>query len=480
MHSTTETRGTNWSLAYASGMSDSVTDSYNVVFCVLDSLRTDRVSAYDETIEFTDHIGSIADDAVVFEHAVAQAPWTLPSHASMFTGEYPWEHGTTHARSYFPTGKSTFVSQFAGADYRTAAITPNIWISPHKGMTRDFEFVENFLGTADNPVSRRLSRLSTKLYDAIGTRTKRLLGRQLDRAFRLFGVDDSCKSEETIAAVESYLADRSADERFFLYVNFMEPHEPYHPPQRYLDAHGVADTSSIPHRQKDMFTMDDIDFEKLQAVYDASADYTDDLVGRLSAALAANDLDEDTVVVLLSDHGQALGERDGLFGHQFTVIEPVVNTVLLVDHPELDARREPRPIELRSLFELVPYYAGLAEEPPDVFEGPIRGGYEFPENFTGYIPADEWDEYYRRTRYLKADGTKVVKSVDEAGEARYEALDLETGESVPVPPALRTAIDSIEAADPVADADDDAGDEDDRPADADDAVADRLEALGYR
>ena len=476
-----ETRGTNWSLVHNFGMSDSVTDRYNVVFCVLDSLRTDRVSAYDETIDFTDHIGSIAESAVVFEHAVAQAPWTLPSHASMFTGEYPWEHGTTHARSYFPTGKSTFVSQFSDAGYRTAAITPNIWISPHKGMTREFETVENFLGSADNPVSQRLSRLSTKLYDAIDARTKRLLGRQLDRAFRLFGVDDSCKSEETIGAVESYLAERSPDERFFLYVNFMEPHEPYHPPQRYLEAHGVSDTSSIPHRQKDMFTMDDIDFEKLRAVYDASADYTDDLVGRLSAALDENDLAEETVVVLLSDHGQALGERDGLFGHQFTVIEPVVNTLLLVDHPAIEARRESRPIECRSLFELVPYYAGLTAEPTDVFEGPIRGGYEFPENFTGYIPKAEWDEYYRRTRYLKADGTKVVKSVDESGEARYEALDIETGESVPVPPALRTAIDSIGAADPVADPDADAGDNEDRSADAaDDAVADRLEALGYR
>jgi Arylsulfatase A and related enzymes len=348
-------------------MTDAVADKYNVVFLVLDSLRKDRVSAYNEAIDFTENLGSIADDAIRFDDAVTQAPWTLPSHASMFTGEYPWEHGTTHARSYFPTGKSTFVSEFGAAGYSTAAITSNVWITPHKGMTGDFDYVENFLGGADNRLSRRISKTATKLYDALGTLPKRVLGRQLDRAFRLLDVDDSCKSEETVAAAEEYLGERDADEGFFLYVNLMEPHEPYYPPQRYLDEHGVTDESKIPHRQKDMFTKDDTDFDELAKAYDASVDYTDDLVGRITDALAANDLDEETVVVVLSDHGQALGENE-VFGHQFTVMDPVIDSVLLVDHPEMDARTEARPFELRALHELVPAYAGA---PADA-RGPLR------------------------------------------------------------------------------------------------------------
>ena len=454
-------------------MSDATSGRYNVVFLVLDSLRTDRVGAYNENVDFTENIGDLATSSVVFENAVTQAPWTLPSHASMFTGKYPWDHGTTQARSYATGDEETFIGTLREAGYTTGAITPNVWITPHKGMTDDFDAVENFLGSADNSLSRRLSKLSTKLYDGLGTLPKRILGRQLDRAFRLFGVDDSCKSEETVAAVEDYLGDREPAEDFFLYVNLMEPHEPYHPPQRYVDKHGVTDESAVPHRQKDMFTKDDIDYDQLRRMYDASVDYTDDLVGRITAALDDNDLDDDTVVVVLSDHGQALGE-DGVFGHQFTVAEPVINTVLLVDHPDLAARREDRPFELRRLHDLVPYYAGLESTEPDAFGGTIRGGYEFPENFTGYIPSEQWDDYYRQARYVKRDGITVVKSTDDGGNSRYEAIDTDTGESVSVPDDLQREVDAIgEVA-----VDTDTSDEPDGA--VDDEIEDRLEALGYR
>jgi len=454
-------------------MSDATSGRYNVVFLVLDSLRTDRVGAYNNAVDFTDHLDTMADSSVVFENAVTQAPWTLPSHASMFTGNYPWDHGTTQARSYATGDEETFIGTLREAGYTTGAITPNVWITPHKGMTADFDFVENFLGSADNSLSRRISKLSTKLYDGLGTLPKRILGRQLDRAFRLFGVDDSCKSEETVAAVEDYLGDREAAEEFFLYVNLMEPHEPYHPPQRYVDNHGVTDESTVPHRQKDMFTKDDIDYDQLRRMYDASVDYTDDLVGRITTALDENGLDDDTVVVVLSDHGQALGE-DGVFGHQFTVAEPVINTVLLVDHPDIQRRREDRPFELRRLHDLVPYWAGIESTEPDAFGGTIRGGYEFPENFTGYIPSDQWDDYYRQARYVKRDGIKVVKSTADGGDSRYEAIDLDTGESVPVPEELRCEVDAIgEVA-----VDTDSSDEPEGA--VDEEIEDRLEALGYR
>jgi len=223
-----------------------------------------------------------------------------------------------------------------------------------------------------------------------------------------------------------------------------------------------------------MFTKDDIDYAELGRMYDASVDYTDDLVGRITDALAANDLDDDTVVVLLSDHGQALGE-DGVFGHQFTVADPVIETVLMVDHPDLEARREDRPFELRRLHDLVPYYAGVRSTRPEVFGGPIRGGYEFPENFTGYIPSDQWDEYYRRARYVRRDGTTVVKSTAEDGSSRYTARDA-AGEPVVVPDDLKREVDAIGEVD--VGAADENGDE---PAgDVDDEIEDRLEALGYR
>jgi len=452
-------------------MAQDGSETKNVLFLVLDSLRKDRVSVYNDDIGFTPHIQEVADSSIVFEDAVAQAPWTLPSHASMFTGEYPWEHGTTHARSYFPSDSETFVSEFRAAGYTTAAITPNVWITPHKGMTRGFDHVENFLGKADNRLSVALSRLGTKAYHTLDDVTRRFLGRQLDRLFRLFDLDDSCRSEETVREVERYL-DGRGDEDFFLYANLMEPHEPYRPPRRYVEDHGVDEGAAIPHRQKDLFTMDGIDFDELRSVYDASVDYTDDLVGRIVDSLRSNDLEDDTVVVLLSDHGQSLGE-DGGFGHQFTVSEPVVNAILMVSDPDGEPGTEERPFELRRLADLVPYHAGIAPRPDDPFADVVRGGCEFPENFTGYIPRDRWDEYYRRRRYAKRDGEKVVESVGEDGEARYVAYDLETGEEIPVPQDLRAAFDGAET---------DPGDAENghEGPETDEAVEKRLEDLGYK
>ena len=461
-------------------MRNTGSEKRNVVFLVLDSLRKDRVSPYNEEVGFTEHINEFADSSVVFNDAVTQAPWTLPSHASMFTGEYPWEHGTTHARSYFPSDKETFVSEFREAGYTTAAITPNVWITPHKGMTRDFDYVENFLGKADNRLSVALSRFGTKAFHSLDDLTRRVLGRQLDRIFRLFDVDDSCKSEETVEEVELYLDERgaeTADESFFLYVNLMEPHEPYRPPLRYVERHGVEEDANIPHRQKDVFTKEDIDFGELRKMYDASVDYTDDLVGQIMDALRRNDLDDETVVVLLSDHGQALGEDSGNFGHQFTVTENVVNTVLMVSHPDREPGTRERPFELRKLSELVPHYAGIAPRPDEIFSDTVKGGLEFPENFTGYIPRESWDEYYRKYRYAKRDGKKVVKSVGEDGEARYEAYDLETGDEIDVPPDLAAAVDETAADVSRADLD---GDDEDGSDEPDEAVKRRLEDLGYR
>lgn len=462
-------------------MDDAGSEEKNVVFLVLDSLRKDRISPYNGDVDFTPHIGDLADDAVVFEDAVAQAPWTLPSHASMFTGEYPWEHGTTHARSYFPADRETFIARFRDAGYHTAAITPNVWITPHKGMTDDFDEVENFLGTADNPLSVRLSRLGARAFHALGSGTRRLIGRQLDRVFRLFDVDDSCKSAETVDAVEDFLDDRDEGaEPFFLYTNLMEPHEPYHPPRRYQEKHGVDEDAAIPHRQKDVFTMDDIDYDALRRVYDASVDYTDDLVGRIRDALEENGLADDTVVVLLSDHGQALGGADGSFGHQFTVSEPVTNAVLLVDDPDREAGRAAGLTELRRLHDLVPGWAGIAPdpEPGSATVEIARGGIEYPENFTGFIPTEAWDDYYCKYRYVANADHKVVKRIDADGAATYTAVDRETGESVPVPAALRAEVDAIGDVD--VDADGDAPEGREGGPETDEEIAERLEALGYK
>lgn len=438
----------------------------NVVFLVLDSLRKDRISVYNDEVNFTENLDQISENSIVYEDAVTQAPWSLPSHASMFTGKYPWEHNATQVHSFFDEENNTFISDLKGEGYHTGVITVNNWVTPHKGLASEFDYIENFFKGTNNSIAIKASRLSTKIWDKLGALTKKFLGRQFDRLFRVWGIDTSCKSEETLEKTREYLGSREDDENFFLFVNIMEPHEPYHPPAKYKDKHNVGDKSKIAHRQKDMFTKD-VDYEETRRAYDASVDYTDDIVGQIYDSLEENNLREETVVVIVSDHGQALGE-EGLFGHNFTVMEPVINTVMMIDDPDSDSKDVDDMVELRKLHELVPYHAGIKDEPEEITTEIVRGGYEFPDNFIGYVPKEKWEKYYRKYRYVKKDGKKMVKTIKENGEEFFNTYDLESGEEIQEDEAMKEEIEKI--------GDSDVGEQEEES----EEIKERLEALGYK
>lgn len=437
-----------------------------VVFLVLDSMRRDHLGVYDDAIGFTENLDAIAEEAVVFEDAVAQAPWTLPSHATMFTGEYPWDHEATNRDAHFGADSTTLAERFAQEGYLTAAITPNIWLTPHKGMMEGFQEVENFLNIGGGSAVQWFYRSMSRYFEKLDSRFRWPVVRALESVFEFADIDNSCRSEETIEEAIGFIEDH-ADDQFFLFINLMEPHEPYDPPQEYLDRHGVTDLEGVPDDNKDFFA-DGADFDELRKAYRASVDYTDDLVGRLEEVLSEQGL-EDAVLVITADHGQALGEAD-VFGHQFTVGEEVVSVPLLVKHPDHEPGREDALVELRELYDLIPQYAGLTEHEEIGTEVAV-GGYEFPEVFRRFISADRMDQYYRKYRFYRTQDEKVVKSVGEDGEVSYQGIDLETGEEIPVTADLRRNVDRLQ----------DVGGSEERlrEEDHDEAVRERLEELGY-
>ena len=437
------------------------------VFVVLDSMRRDHLGVYNDAIDFTEHIDRIADESTVYEDAVAQAPWTLPSHASMFTGTYPWEHEATNKNAHLETNEQTLAEKFSGHGYRTAAITPNIWVTPHKGMADGFESVENFLGVGGLTPLQRLYRTASRLFEQVDERVRRPVVEPLNRVFDAIDIDTTCRSEETIAAAIDYIQAHS-DERFFLFVNLMEPHEPYEAPNEYLDRHDVRDLSGVPDDNEDFFA-GEADYDELRKAYSASADYTDDLIGRLDRALADHGLD-DAVLAIAGDHGQALGEND-FFGHQFTVRDEVISVPLLIRHPDTPASRDDRLVELRELYWHLPQLAGL-ESYNDLGSDGAPGGYEFPEVFKRYIADDQMDQYYRKYRFYRTSGEKLVKIEQKDGTVSYTRVDLETGETRRVGTKHRRLLDGLG----------DVGGDSGSGASEDEqqAVKERLEELGYR
>jgi len=414
----------------------------NVMVIVLDSLRKDSISPYDDSIDYTGNLDEISKDSEVFSKVVAQGPWTLPSHASMFTGQYPWEHEATQKKIVLETDKKLLAQRFKDQGYKTALITPNGWLTPSKGTTKGFQEVKNFMGVAEGPVQKIVKSLS-KVFDKLKPSRREKIASYFNELAETFS--DFKKSRPTVDETKAFLNNVDPDENFFVFVNLMTPHEPYtpgDPPQEYLDKHGVKDISKVPETEED-YLKEETDEEEIKKAYKAGVDYTDDLVGEIYDCFKENGLDENTNLVILSDHGQALGE-EGIFSHQFTVTDSVINTALMIKEPgKENTVKDSGLMELKDLYEIIPKLAGLKHS--EIKDRDIaKGGYEYPEFFMGWIPEDMKENLNRKYRFMKKGNKKIVKSLSRNGDTSYKMINTETGEQLEIDEEMKKQVDNIE------------------------------------
>lgn len=413
----------------------------NVVFIVLDTVRKDRLGVYNDDIDFTPHLDAFARDCTVYEDAVSQAPWTLPSHASMFTGQYPWEHGATQKNLHLDTDETLLAERFQDAGYRTACYTSNVFISPYTGMADGFDDVDNFFGAMPSDL---LPSVLTKAWRRLQQgRSRWLVYRLMDAGFKLHERQALKTDSDTPTVREratSFIDDALAtDDDFFLFLNFMDAHLPYAPPEEYRERHAPnVDPADICQTAYDHNGgVDAADFDALQDLYDAEIDYLDDQLGLLFDALREQEVLDETVVVIVSDHGENLGEDD-LMGHQFSVSEPLVSVPLMVRTPDGDGDRIAEQIELRQLYGMVPDLAGLDADPIDR-PGYALGGYAYPRLDLQKIPDTEHERLGAALRFARRDGKKLVRRGTD--DPTYTMTTLDTGDEIAVDDGFRAAVD---------------------------------------
>lgn len=387
-----------------------MTETPNVLFVVLDSLRRDRISVYNDDVDFTDNLEELSREAKVYSEAVANAPWTFPSHASMFTGMYPWEHGATQRNLKLDVDRELLAERFRDEGYRTACISTNAWLSGRFGLSEGFEQVENLSSTGfSGLLSKARRKLDRWLSSAGNERLKRTIVRVGNHVFHYWL--GGSRTEEIVEKSKAFMD--SGDEPFFLFLNLMDAHEPYFPPQEYLDRHDCPDPSDICQNPTDFYAgRVDADFKAISRVYDASVDYMDDQLGHLFEALERSGSWDDTVVVVVADHGQLLGEN-GMYGHQYSVAEELVHVPMMVKAGETGEMVEQ--VELREIYDILLSETGLQE---DYSEGTkyAMGGYEFPDVQRPRIPKEKWSELYRRHHFARTLNGKAVRSEDEDGD----------------------------------------------------------------
>jgi arylsulfatase A-like enzyme len=334
-------------------------DGPNVLFVVLDTVRKDRLSAYGYDRPTTPTLEAFAEEARVYEHAVAPAPWTLPVHASLFTGLYPSEHNATQENPYLEDA-TTLAESLGAAGYDASCYSSNAWITPYTHLTDGFDDQDNFFKVMpgeflSGPLARAWKTMNDN--DRLRAVADRLveLGNSVHERLAAGGGEDS-KTPRVIDQTQEFIDDSGVN--FFSFLNLMDAHLPYHPPEEYVEqfAPGVDSTEVCQNSKAYNCGARDIDggeWEDIRGLYDAEIRHMDDQLGRLFEWLKTEGYWEETMVVVCADHGELHGEHD-LYGHEFNIYDPLVNVPLLVKHPEIEpGHDEQTQVELLDLYHTV-------------------------------------------------------------------------------------------------------------------------------
>ncbi|SEA17454.1 Arylsulfatase A [Haloplanus vescus] len=329
----------------------------NVLFVVMDTVRADHLTPYGYDRPTTPGLDDFATEATVFEEAVAPAPWTLPVHASLFTGLYPSQHGADQENPYLE-GATTLAETLSDAGYDTACYSSNAWITPYTHLTDGFDAQDNFFEVMpgdllSGPLARAWKTMNDN--DRLRTIADKLvsLGNVAHEYFA-GGESADSKTPAVIDRTQEFIAD---SDDWFAFINLMDAHLPYHPPEEFAAEFAPgADSDEICQNSKEFNSgardIDDEEWDDIRGLYDAEIAHIDAQLTRLFDWLKERGEWEDTTVVVCADHGELHGEHD-LYGHEFCLYDPLVNVPLMVKHPDLDADRRTDTVELVDLYHTV-------------------------------------------------------------------------------------------------------------------------------
>ncbi|WP_226006675.1 sulfatase [Natrinema salinisoli] len=378
----------------AAGSRSDGTRPSNVLFVVLDTVRADHLGPYGYERETTPELSAFADEATVFDSAVAPAPWTLPVHASLFTGLYPSQHGADQESPYLEDA-TTLASVLSAAGYDTACYSSNAWITPYTNLTDGFDEHDSFFevlprDVLSGPLASAWQALNDNDYlREMAAKIVRFGAMAHERLASGEGADT--KTPSVIDRTRSFIDDSESDRGWFAFVNLMDAHLPYYPPAEYretfvpgVDPDDVCQNSKV--YNAGVRDVDGDEWDDIRGLYDAEIAHMDAELGRLLDWLRATGQWEDTTVVVCADHGELHGEH-GLYGHEFALYDELINVPLLVKHPDLEAGRRDDLVELLDLYHTT--LDALAVD-PDAVVGATAGDGPVPRDPTRSLLSSEY------------------------------------------------------------------------------------------
>jgi len=306
---------------------DAGPEAPNVVFITIDTLRADHLGCYGYERPTSPFLDSLAAEGTMFEDPVAPAAWTKPSTGTILTGLYPSRHGALHHGSLLqlPEGQRTMAEAFQASGRVTAGFVTN------PNIKRVFAFDRGFDEYFDSPVEDTVTLAAIR-----STR----FGHVVMSLFRhQFNWNYQNDVRQTNRHVFSWL-DANRDNRFFLYVHYIDPHIPYDPPSIYRELFA---------RDTGLLLFNDRKREVGIDRYDGEIRYADAGIRELVEHMKRLGIWENTLFVLTSDHGEEFFEH-GVMGHGFSLFQEVVRVPLIVHGPGVAAgRRVAEPVQIVDL-----------------------------------------------------------------------------------------------------------------------------------
>jgi arylsulfatase A-like enzyme len=338
-------------------------DRPNIVLISIDTLRADHLGLYGYPRDTSPHLQEFARAAVTFERAYSNSPWTLPSHASIFTGLDPFAHGALSHESRLSEVHVTVAERLRDDGYTTGAFVgalPSDFIGARRGLDQGFGFYRHVpypARLALGFVPYHLNLFYRQLFDRWLGRA----GRQVDTALRWLAGGPS--------------------EPFFLFLHFWDVHSrfgrhPYEAPKPYFDRFcpgalddydGCRGDLCASYRLLEMVEGDEPlprpdELEKIRCLYDGTVAYVDEQLARLFAGMDALGLGDRSVVVVTSDHGEGFIEHGSPL--HFTLHDEVLKVPLVIRLPGgARGKRAQGNAELMDLAPTLLELAGVDADP---------------------------------------------------------------------------------------------------------------------
>jgi len=373
-------------------------NSPNLIFIILDTLRADRVLSTHKNINLTPFISSILDNSIYFENCIANSPWTLPSHISMFTGLYPTQCKVISNKVDRITNRTPLLAEILkDLGYFTVCFTENVFISKIYGLSRGFDkelqvwdmqpwrsekyklsLFMTLLKKINSFIKKYVkSKIVLNIWPHIKDRSERLI-KTIIKVLLFKEVIFKLKNDtiNDLNKISQVVKKNTNGKPLYLFLNLLTPHEPYIPLIRFFksfditikDFEKIKDMLADPSRYRlnvdinSKRLSDDI-VDLIKKLYSACVLSSDIMVKKIFSILKKLGLIENSYIIITSDHGEHLGDHldHYLWEHStyISLYEGVIKVPLLIYNMNFKKKVVKYQVQLKDLFHTILHLTGI-------------------------------------------------------------------------------------------------------------------------